>query len=128
MQELKQVKLQDAIGKTIVCVKVTPDAHAIKYYDGTFSFFGKRQKWDLELQSDIILTYDNLINTLGISYDGKTYFTDTQEMLIDIGVLDGKKLIKDAKDRIAKVILENKERELKQYERLKSKFEKKIKL
>lgn len=44
-------------------------------------------------------------------------------MLIELGILDGQKLVQDAKERIEKYVEECKARERKEYEKLKAKFE-----
>lgn len=123
MQELKQINLTDAIGKKIVGVKTGSDKVIIKYSDDTFSFFERWYEWDCLLHGDIPLKYEKFIEKLGIRSDGSTYFTETQEMLIALGILDGQKLIEDAKERIEKYVEECKVRERKEYEKLKAKFE-----
>jgi len=70
-----------------------------------------------------MLKYEKFIEKLGVRSDGSTYFTWTQEMLIELGILDGKMLIEDAKERIEKYVEECKVRERKEYDRLKAKFE-----
>lgn len=45
MQELKQIKLTDAVGKKIAGVKVGYEKHIIKYEDGTFTFFERWEEW-----------------------------------------------------------------------------------
>lgn len=124
MQELKQIKLVDAIGKKIIGVKISCDKHIIKYDDGTFTFFERYEDWGSPSQCDVILKYEKFIEKLGIRPDGSTYFTNTQKMLIDLEILDGDKLIADAKERIEKYVIENNMREIKQYEKLKQKFHK----
>ena len=123
MQELKQIKLADAIGKKIVGVKVGSEKHIIKYEDGTFTFFERWEEWGSPSQGDIMLRYEKFIEKLGVRSDGSTYFTGVQEMLIELGILDGQKLIEDAKERIEKYVEECKVRERKEYDRLKAKFE-----
>ena len=44
-------------------------------------------------------------------------------MLIELGILDGQKLVEDAKERIKKYVEGCKVYELKEYNRLKAKFE-----
>ena len=102
MQELKQIKLADAIGKKIVGIKVGYEKHIIKYDDGTFTFFERWEEWGSPSQGDTMLKYEKFIEKLGVRSDGSTYFTWTQEMLIELGILDGKMLIEDAKERIEK--------------------------
>lgn len=123
MQELKQINLTDAIGKKIVGVKTGRDKVAIKYSDGTFSFFERWYEWDCQQYGDITLKYEKFIEKLNVRSDGSTYFTETQRMLIELGILDGQKLIEDAKERIEKYVEEYKVRERKEYEKLKAKFE-----
>ena len=123
MQELKQIELADAIGKKIVGVKVGSEKHIIKYEDGTFTFFERWEEWGSPSQGDIMLRYEKFIEKLGVRSDGSTYFTGVQEMLIELGILDGQKLIEDAKERIEKYVEECKVRERKEYDRLKAKFE-----
>lgn len=123
MQELKQIKLTDAVGKKIAGVKVGYEKHIIKYEDGTFTFFERWEEWGSPQQGDVTLKYEKFIERLGIRSDGSTYFTGTQEMLIELGILDGQKLVQDAKERIEKYVEECKARERKEYEKLKAKFE-----
>lgn len=123
MQELKQIKLTDAVGKKIAGVKVGYEKHIIKYEDGTFTFFERWEEWGCPGQGDVTLKYEKFIEKLGIRSDGSTYFTGTQEMLIELGILDGQKLVQDAKERIEKYVEECKARERKEYEKLKAKFE-----
>jgi len=121
--ELKQIKLADAIGKTIKGIEVGYEKHIIAYTDGTFSFFERYEEWGSTYQSDITLKYEQFIEKLGIRGDGTTYFTGTQEMLIKLGILDGEKLIEDAKERIEKYVEDCKISERKKYEELKAKYE-----
>lgn len=125
MQKINQIKLTDAIGKKIVGVKISSEKHVIKYEDGTFSFFERWEDWGSPTQGDIMLNYGEFVQKLNIRKDGSTYFTTTQYMLIELGILDGQKLIEDAKKRIEKYVKECEDRERKEYERLKAKFEKK---
>ncbi len=123
MQELKQIKLADAIGKKIKGVEVASEKHIIAFEDGTFTFFERWEKWGSPSQGDITLKYEKFIEKLGVRSDGSTYFSGVQEMLIKLGILDGEKLIEDAKERIEKYVEECKTRERKEYEKLKAKFE-----
>lgn len=125
MQEIKQIKLTDAIGKKVISVKIASEKHIIKYEDGTFSFFQRYEDWGCQFQEDIPLKYEKFIEKLNIRSDGTTWFTDTQEMLIELGLLDGQKLIADAKERIDEYVKKCNERDLREYERLKLKFESK---
>lgn len=125
MQDLKQIKLSEAIGKRIADVRVASEKHIIKYDDGSFSFFERYEEWDSQYQDDITLKYEKFIERLGIRSDGSTYFTGVQEMLIELGILDGDKLIEDAKGRIEKYVADCEIRERKDYEKLRAKFESK---
>lgn len=122
--EFKQIKLADAIGKTIKGIEVGYDKHLIAYTDGTFSFFVRYEEWGSTHQSNIVIKYENFIENLGINRDGTTYFTETQEMFINLGIIDGEQLIKDAKDRIEEYVEAFNKSERKKYEELKAKFEK----
>lgn len=122
MQELKQIKLTDAIGKKIKAVRIERDKHVIVYDDGSFSFFQKYEEWGSDFSSDIELKYEKFIDKLGIREDGSTYFTSTKEMLIAVGVLDRFKLIEDAKERIEKYVEEKRERRYKLYKELEKEF------
>jgi len=123
MQDLNQINLKEAIGKTIAKVAVTHDRHAIAYTDGSFSYFGRFDDWGSPSREDANLNYETFIERLNIRSDGSTYFTSTQEMLIAIGALDGAKLIEDAKERIAGYVANSEKLERKRYEELKAKFE-----
>jgi len=126
MQVLNQIKLSEAIGKKIVAVAVSYERHAIKYEDGSFSYFGRFDNWDSPEQADVILKYDTFIEKLNIRGDGSTWFTNTQELLIKIGVLDGDKLIEDAKSRIDAYVADYEKRELKELQRLTEKYSKRF--
>lgn len=122
MQELRQIKLDDAIGKKIKGVAVGSEKHIITYEDGTFSFFEQYEEWGSSVQDDVPLNYGRFIEKLGIRQDGSTYFTSLQEMLIKLGIISGEKLIEDSKERIEKYVEEVEKKEKKEYERLKQKY------
>ena len=123
MQELKQVELKQAIGKTLKNVHTSYKGFVIIYTDGTFSCFKEYDNWGSLTNDDNILKYEKFIEKLGIRPDGSTYFTELQQFLIDAGILDGEKLIEDAKPRIEKYVQECEAKERKDYVRLKEKFE-----
>jgi hypothetical protein len=122
MQELKQVELKQAIGKTIKDVFIEYNSFAIVYTDGSFSCFKEYDDWGIITKDDKKLKYEVFIEKLGIRSDGSTYFTRFQEFLIKAGILDGQKLIEDAKERIEKCAEDCKAKERKEFERLKAKF------
>ena len=121
-QELKQIKLTDSIGKTIEGVKVSSYKHLIKYTDGTFSFFSQYCEWDSYSRDDIKIEYSKFIEKLKIRRDGTTYFTNTQQMFIDLGLLDGDLLIEHAKERIDREVKYCNDNDMATYLRLKEKF------
>jgi hypothetical protein len=123
MQELKQVELKQAIGKTIKDVFIEYRIFVIIYTDGSFSCFKEYDDWGSITTDDKILKYDKFIEKLGIRTDGSTYFTGIQEFLIKAGILDGQKLIEDAKERIEKYVEDWKIKERYEFERLKAKFQ-----
>jgi hypothetical protein len=123
MQELKQVELKQAIGKTIKDVFIEYRNFVIIYTDGSFSCFKEYDDWGSITNDDKKLKYEVFIEKLGIRSDGSTYFTGLQEFLIKAGILDGQKLIEDAKERIEKYIEDCKTKERKEFERLKAKFQ-----
>jgi len=123
MQELKQIKLTDAIGKTIKAVEIGNNKHIILFEDNSFSFFERYTYYNCEYQEDTILKYSAFIDRIGIRPDGSTYFTNTQKMLIDLGVLNAEKLIEDAKERILEYVKNCEEKEKQIFEKLKLKFE-----
>lgn len=127
MQELKQIELKQAIGKSIKNVHISYKGFVIIYTDDTFSCFKEYDNWGSLTNEDSILKYEIFIEKLGIRPDGSTYFTELQQFLIDAGILDGNKLIEDAKPRIKKYVKEFEEKERREYERLKDKFEKVVK-
>lgn len=126
MQEFKQIKLADSIGKKIVAIKVAHCKHIIKYDDGSFSFFERYEEWGSSILEDTKLKYEVFIQKLNVQNDGRVLFTETQQFLIDLGILDGNKLIEDGKNKINERIAEIEMRERKEYERLKYKFGKHI--
>ena len=93
------------------------------YTDGSFSCFKEYDDWGSITNDDKKLKYDVFIEKLGIRSDGSTYFTGLQEFLIKAGILDGQKLIEDAKERIEKYIEDCEVKERKEFERLKAKFQ-----
>jgi hypothetical protein len=123
MQELNQVELKESIGKTIKKVHIAYNQFVIIYTDDSFSCFKEYDDWGSITNGDHKLKYNMFIEKLGIRADGSTYFTGFQQFLIDAGILDGKQLILDAKPRIDKYVEECKQRELKEFQRLKEKFE-----
>ena len=123
MQELDQVELKDAIGKTIKNVHVGYRNFVIIYTDNSFSCFKEYDEWGSITNDDCKLKYGGFIERLGIRADGSTYFTGLQEFLINAGILDGEQLILDAKPRIDKYVEQCNQHELKEYNRLKAKFE-----
>ena len=123
MQNLRQIKLADALGKKIIGVQVSDDKHIIKYDDGSFTFFERWEEWGSPSQGDVALKYETLVEKLRVRKDGSTYFTKTQEMLIELGILDGQKLIEDAKERIEKYVESCEAIDRKEYEILKKRFE-----
>lgn len=123
MQVLNQINLADAIGKTIAKIAVSSDRHVIAYTDGSFSLFERYEEWGSPNQSDVKISYKSCVAKLNIRADGSTWFTSTQEMLIEAGVLDGDKLIEDAKERIDAYVAQCEESDRKRYEGLKARFE-----
>jgi hypothetical protein len=123
MQELNQVELEKAIGKTIKNVHVGHTEFVIIYTDNSFSCFKKYDDWGSVSNDDCKLKYEGFIERLCIRADGSTYFTGFQQFLIDAGVLDGEQLILDTKNRIDRYVEDCKQREFKEYNRLKEKFE-----
>jgi hypothetical protein len=123
MQELNQVELKDSIGKTIKKVHVGHCEFVIIYTDDSFSCFKEYDDWGSISNDDCKLKYEGFIERLGIKADGSTYFTGFQQFLIDAGILDGEQLILDAKTRIDAYVENCKQNELKEYNRLKAKFE-----
>jgi hypothetical protein len=123
MQQLKQVELKQAVGKTIKDVFINYRNFVIIYTDNSFSCFKGYDDWGSITNDDCILKYEGFIEKLGIRSDGSTYFTGLQEFLITAGILDGKKLIEDAKERINKYVEDCNVREKKEYDRLRGKFE-----
>ncbi len=122
MQNLNQIELKQSVGKCIKNVFIDYRFFVIIYTDDSFSCFKQYNDWDDITNDDCILKYEKFIEKLGIRNDGSTYFTDLQEFLIKAGILNGEKLIEDSKERIDKYINECKNKELKEYERLKQKF------
>jgi hypothetical protein len=118
MQELKQIELKQAIGKTIKNVFIEYNNFILIYTDGSFSCFEEYDDWGSITNGDKILKYEVFIEKLGIRADGSTYFTGLQQFLIKAGVLNGEQLIKDAKDRIKKYVQECRDKEYKDYIRL----------
>ena len=104
MQELKQVELKQAIGKTVKDVFIEYRNFVIIYTDGSFSCFKEYDDWGSITNDDKKLKYEVFIEKLGVRGDGSTYFTGLQEFLIKAGILDGQKLIEDAKERIEKYV------------------------
>lgn len=122
MQELKQIELKQAIGKTIKDVFIDYSRFVIIYTDGSFSCFQEYDDWGSITYDDKKIKYEFLIEELGIRSDGSTYFTQLQDFLIKAGILDGQKLIEDAKERIEKYVSDCELKERKEYERLRAKF------
>lgn len=122
MQELKQIELKQAIGKAIQDVFIEHRFFVLIYTDGTFSCFKEYDDWGTITNADSTLTYEKFIEKIGIRPDGSTYFTGLQEFLIKAGILDGEKLIEDAKERIDEFVNQCESKERKEYERLKAKF------
>lgn len=123
MQELNQIWLKDAIGKKITAVEVGHDKHAIKFDDGSFSFFERWEEWGSPRQGNTKITYEEFFKKLNVQKNGDVIFTETQEMLINLGAMDGKKLLEDAKGIIQDKVDNIERQERKMYEILKSKFE-----
>lgn len=126
MQELNQIELKQAIGKTIKDVFIEYRNFVIIYTDGSFSCFKEYDDWGNITNDDNKLKYDVFIEKLGIRSDGSTYFTGLQQFLIKAGILDGQKLIEDAKERIENYVSDLEAKEKKEYERLSAKFNSKI--
>lgn len=126
MQELKQLELKQAIGKTIKNVFIEYRKFVIIYTDGSFSCFKEYDDWGSITNDDKKLKYEVFIEKLGIRSDGSTYFTGLQEFLIKAGILNGQKLIEDAKERIEKYVSDFEAKEKKEYERLMTKFHSEI--
>lgn len=123
MQELNQIELKQAIGKTIKDVFIGHRNFVIIYTDGSFSCFKEYDDWGSITNDDVFLKYEVFIERLGVRRDGSTYFTEFQEFLIKAGILDGQKLIEDAKTHIDKCVEEFAIRDRKEYDRLKIIFE-----
>ena len=126
MQALKQVELKQAIGKTVKDVFIEYRNFVIIYTDGSFSCFKEYDDWGSITNDDNKLKYEVFIEKLGIRSDGSTYFTGLQEFLIKAGIIDGQKLIEDAKERIEKYARDFEAKEKKEYERLMAKFHSEI--
>lgn len=122
MQKLDQIELKDVVGKTIKSVHIESRFFAIIYTDNSFSCFKEYDDWGSISFADCKLHYEGFIERIGIRANGSTYFTGFQQFLVDAGILDGEQLILDAKPRIDKYVEEHKQRELKEYNRLKAKF------
>lgn len=118
----KQINIKDSVGKQIARAETDGARVAIAYTDGTFSVFEEYDDWGCTGVRDAIMKDSVFIDKLGKRADGSTYFTDLQEILIKIGVLDGNALIAMAKDRIDEYVEKEDKRMRKLYLELHEKY------
>lgn len=120
----KQIKFQDAVGKTVAAVGLYEDSLGIRYTDGTFSYverFAGRGCSDYTLD-DLFYSYEELLESVKV-VGTKAFFTDVHEVLFLIGVLSKESILEELEPKMSKARAEIEQRERKQYEQLKAKYE-----
>lgn len=123
MQELNQIKLKDAAGKTIAEVSYTDDYLYLKYTDGSFSFLNNYENYDTIYQNDYLIKYSDILSSVNVRNDGSLYYDSAVNVMIKFGIINEQQLIEDSKEKIEKHLDWIKKQELKRYEELKVKFE-----
>lgn len=124
MKDFKQVKTADIAGKEVMTAIVTDDTIGIRFTDGTFLLLQKYQEWDVDVMGDVTVNYERLIRDVSISNNGHVNFKEEHEVLFGLGILKLTEVMKDLKPRIKEKKHLAAEWERKQYEQLKSKYEK----
>ncbi len=117
-----QIKLEETVGKNISSIKYDDDRLLICYTDNTFVFFGRYQNYDYSEQGDFNITFEKFIEKINIRPDGSTWFTRTQEMFIDSGIISEETLLEACADKIKSRIEATEKIEKEEFERLKLKF------
>lgn len=123
MQELKQISLIEAIGKTISDIRIGRDYHIIKYSDSTFSYFDFYEEWNIHNQNDNFTNYNYIIGAVYIDDNYNPQYPDFVKDLIELDILNECILLEDAKDYIELSKKRQKELEYSKYLKLKEKFE-----
>lgn len=119
--EFNQVKIEDAVGKTIESVVLSSTDYEllIKYTDGSFSFL----QYSDDGIPDIILKYRNIVEHVYVNSVTDISFDSEIRFLIKNGLVDKEKLSKDAIERYKAKIESKKNQEYQTYLKLKEKFD-----
>lgn len=117
----KQVKFQDAVGKTVAAVGIYKDSIGIRYTDGTFSYAERYSNWQDYVFSDLFYSYEKLLEDVTLA-GNSVYFTAMHETLFRIGVLSKESILEELQPMLNKVQAEIEQGERKLYEQLKAKY------
>ncbi len=122
MEDLKQVKVYESVGKQIVNVQLNSDKVLLVFNDGTFSFFQRYQDFDCDIIGDVSITVKGFAERLSLNVNNEPILSGTMKMFVDAGLIDFKELCLFAKDKIDALVEARKDADLKHLKRLQEKY------
>lgn len=121
MKDFKQVKFEDAVGKTIAAVALYENSIGIRYTDDTFSYAEMYSDWNDYVFGDIFYSYEKLLEDVQV-VNKKPWFNDVHIILFQIGALNKEAVLKEVSPKVKAANAEMERREREDYERLKKKY------
>lgn len=122
MKDLKQIKVNESVGKQIVNVQSNSDKVLLVFNDGTFSFFQRYQDFDCDMVGNVLITIKGFAERLSLNIHNEPILSGTMKMFVDAGLIDFHELCLFAKDKIDSLVEARKYAELKQLKRLQEKY------